>query len=124
MSRSFRNLIFLIPPLAILGLSACVSTEQWSATGGSRAAGVVRLSYEYPEFHQPEVSDAQALQLADNRCNSWGYSRAEEVPGQVRECSNMDDGNCDLWTVTREYQCKSDAALASTPHASSFVGTH
>jgi len=89
----------------ILGLSACATTEKWSAAGGSREAGVVRVSYEYPEFQQPDVSDAQAEELALNRCNSWGYREAQPIAGQIRQCANMDGGNCDLWSVTREFQC-------------------
>jgi len=97
--------LILLPGALVLALSACVGTRQWSTAGGSREAGLVRLSYQYPEFHQPEVNDAQAVELAENRCAAWGYQRAEPVAGLVRECSNMDAGNCDLWTVTREFQC-------------------
>jgi hypothetical protein len=112
MKRSILGLI-LVSVILVLGLSACVSARQWSATGGDRESGVVRVSYQYPEFHQPTVSDAQAMQLAANRCAAWGYRRAEPVAGLVRECSNMDGGNCDLWTVTREFQCSSDQGDAS-----------
>jgi hypothetical protein len=28
--------------------------------------------YEYPEFHQPDVSDAQAMKIALSRCSGWG----------------------------------------------------
>jgi hypothetical protein len=52
------------------------------------------------------MSDAEAEKLALNRCNSWGYQQAEPIEGQVRQCSNTDDGNCNLWMVTREFQCK------------------
>jgi len=112
MNRSIQRLI-LLPTILVLALSACVSTRQWTATGGSREAGLVRVSYQYPEFHQPDLSDAQAMVLAENRCEAWGYKRAEPVAGLVRECSNMDAGNCDLWTVTREFQCSADDGDAS-----------
>ena len=92
--------------LSFIGcLAACASTRQWSAAGGNRDEGVVRVSYEYPEFKQPQVSDAQAHRVALVRCNAWGYRTAEPKAGQVRQCANMDKGNCDLWTVTREFQC-------------------
>jgi hypothetical protein len=104
MSRTIQRLI-LIPTLLVLGLSACVSTRQWTASGGNKEAGLVRVSYQYTEFHQPDVSDVQAMVLAENRCEAWGYPRAEPVAGLVRECSNAEAGHCDLWTVTREFQC-------------------
>ena len=109
MKLSIHRLI-LLPIALVIGLSACVSNRQWSATGGDKQAGVVRVSYQYPEFHQPDVSDAQAIQLAENRCASWGYKHADPVAGLLRECSNSDKGNCNLWTVTREFQCRNDDA--------------
>ncbi|HEV8442408.1 MAG TPA: YecR family lipoprotein [Steroidobacteraceae bacterium] len=98
----------LIALVLMSTLAACATTghEKWSAAGGNRQAGVVRVSYDYPEFHQPTVSDAQAAALALNRCNTWGYKSAEPIAGQIRECANTEDGNCNLWTVTREFQCK------------------
>ena len=100
-----RLLIQSLFMLSFIGcLVACASTRQWSAAGGNREDGVVRVSYDYPEFKQPQVSDAQAQKVALGRCNAWGYRTAEPKAGQVRQCANMDKGNCDLWTVTREYQ--------------------
>ena len=100
----------LLPLLTLAAFSGCASTQRWSPSGGDREQGLVRLSYEYPEYQQPEVSDAQAETLALNRCNSWGYRKVEPIAGQVRQCANMDDGNCNLWTVTREFQCKDNTA--------------
>jgi hypothetical protein len=89
-------------------LVACASTQKWSSTGGNRETGVVRVSYEYPEFEQPLMSDAEAQKVALGRCNAWGFRTAEPKAGQIRQCANMDKGNCDLWSVTREYQCGND----------------
>ena len=113
MSRPVALLKILVPGL-LLGLGGCATSQKWSATGGNRDQGLVRLSYEYPEFHQPTMSDAQAQALALNRCNSWGYRKVEPIDGQIRQCANVDDGNCVVWTVTREFQCKGgDASYAS-----------
>lgn len=110
MSRSLPALKILILSLLTLELGACASTQQWSAAGGDREHGLVRLSYQYPEFHQPTMSDAQATAMALSRCNSWGYRQVEPIDGQVRQCANVDDGNCNLWTVTREFQCSGSTA--------------
>jgi hypothetical protein len=112
MNRSTSRLM-LVPALWLLALTGCVSTKQWTSTGGDKETGVVRVSYQYAEFHQSDVSDGQAMVLAKNRCEAWGYKRAEPVAGLVRECSNMEAGNCDLWTVTREFQCGDDEGDAS-----------
>jgi hypothetical protein len=106
MTRSILRLA-IIPAVMVLGLSACVSTQQWTATGGNKEAGLVRVSYQYFEANQPDLTDRQATVLAENRCEAWGYKRAEPVAGLVRQCSDMEAGNCQLWTVTQEFQCSS-----------------
>jgi len=112
MTRSLRAFALIAASILVLDLLGCVATKQWALSGGDRKSGVVRVSYEYPEFKQPSLSDAQALEVAARRCNGWGYHDAEPIAGQIRQCSNKDDGNCDLWTVTREYQCKTDTSYA------------
>ena len=92
-----------------LALAACATTDKWTPAGGNREQGVVRIAYEYPEFKQPAMSEADADQLALSRCQAWGYEKMEPIAGQIRRCANMDDGNCNLWSVTREYQCKTSA---------------
>jgi len=118
MSRSSRVFVAAGAVLVWLGLTACVSTQHWSTSGGSRADGLVRVSYEYREFHEPTLSDAQAEQLAASRCSAWGYESAQPVAGQLRECSNRDGGNCDLWTVTREFQCRTQASSVAAARLS------
>ena len=45
-------------------LSGCAVTKDWSATGGSRADGVVRLSYELGELETVQLNESQAVRLA------------------------------------------------------------
>jgi hypothetical protein len=106
--------VIAVPALLVFALSACVSATRWAPSGGNRGQGLVRLSYHYPEFHQPQVNDAQALELAAHRCAVWGYQKAEPVAGLVRECSASEGGTCASWTVTRQYQCSGgNASYAS-----------
>ena len=105
---------FLAAAAVLMNLAACATSQKWGISGGDRNGGVVRVSYEYPEFHQPDVSDEQAMKIALGRCAGWGYAKAEPIPGQTRQCSNMEGSNCDMWTVTREYQCSTtDSGFAS-----------
>ena len=112
--RKLRSLPILAAVALFAGLAGCATTltQQWGVTGGDREHGVVRVSYDYAEFHQPADNDAQALNVAVNRCNGWGYDDAEPIEGQLRQCSNMNGSNCDLWTVTREYQCTRGTSFA------------
>jgi len=113
MTRITRTLRFLASAALLLNLAACATNQKWAISGGDRSGGVVRVSYEYPEFRQPEVSDDQAMKIALGRCAGWGFDKASPIPGQTRQCSNMEGANCNLWTVTREYQCTTQAGLAN-----------
>ena len=110
MHRSARLICLLTLASAFAG---CATHQQWAVSGAEKDVGLVRVSYEFPEFHEPDVSERQAEQLALKRCEGWGYDDAEPIAGQLRQCSNMDDGNCDLWKVTREFQCTREVAQAN-----------
>jgi hypothetical protein len=89
-----------------ISLAACATTKEWAATGGSRADGTVKLSYEYGAFETPSASPEQALALAASKCSVWGYSGAEPFGGALSTCTNHNGyGNCVRWLVTAEYQC-------------------
>jgi len=99
------NLKRLTPLLLGIIVTGCATTKEWAATGGSRADGVVRLSYEYGLFESPQTSEQQGVELAKGRCAAWGYASAEPFGGQTRQCNNYGSGSCNSWLVTREYQC-------------------
>ena len=97
----------------LVALAGCATSKQWSVSGAEKNEGLVRVSYEFPEAREPVVSENAAQELAEHRCEGWGYDEAEPIPGQLRQCSSRDDGSCSLWTVTREYQCTRDVAQAN-----------
>jgi len=117
MTRITPTVRILASAALLLNLVACATAPKWGVSGGDRSGGVVRVSYEYPEFHQPTVSDTQAMKIALGRCSGWGYDDAKPIAGQIRQCSNMDGSNCDLWTVTREYQCTNTHGAFATNFA-------
>lgn len=102
--------LLLLPALAWLAVTGCATSEHWSAAGGNKDIGVVRLSYEYPESQEPVMNEIKADQIADNRCSTWGYQRAELIPGVLRDCSIEDGNRCSVWKVTREYQCANETS--------------
>ncbi len=92
--------------LTVLILASCTTVKDWSATGGSRSDGTVKLSYEYGEFEKPQLSEQQASDLASQRCKTWGYSGAEAFGGSTSLCSRGGGlAGCSQWIVTKEYQC-------------------
>ncbi len=90
---------------AVAGLAACATAKVYSATGGSRSDGVVRLSYEVGMFEVPTVDEAQGTQLALQRCRVWGYTGAEAFGGVTNQCTQMGSSGCMVTLVTKEYQC-------------------
>ena len=102
----------ILPVFLFMG--ACATQPTWSPSSSNRELGVARVSYEYPKFEEPQMSDAQAEQVAANRCAAWGFARAEMIAGELRDCSVSKDGSCDLWKVTREYRCTGEGSFART----------
>jgi hypothetical protein len=96
----------IIASLTVVAIVGCAVQRDWVATGGSRADGVVSLSFEYGAFERPEVDDLQGQQVAVERCAVWGYSGADPFGGTVSQCVVADGfGSCNRWRITRDYQC-------------------
>jgi hypothetical protein len=107
MTRTLLRLSLLIPAFSLLG--ACATSERWSPSGSDRETAIVKVSYEHEGEVEPRLSEAQADRMAENRCKTWGYGDAELIPGLLRSCTNEAGNRCELWKVTREYQCQSVA---------------
>jgi hypothetical protein len=91
--------------LIALSISGCAVPKDWTATGGSRADGIIKLSYEYALFEVPKLNNTQGVNLASKRCKSWGYEEAEPFGGLITKCINYSSGGCNRWMVTADYQC-------------------
>lgn len=91
--------------VAAIGLASCATPKTYTATGGSRADGTVRLSYDVGLFEQPVVDEAQGLKVARERCATWGYSGAEAFGGSTSQCVSPSSSGCQLARITKEYQC-------------------
>lgn len=97
--------------MILAATTGCVTTKEWSATGGSRADGVVRLSYEVGAMEQAQLSESQAIAMATRRCATWGYTGAEAFGGTTRQCNQPGGfGGCATWVVTKEFQCTGTGA--------------
>lgn len=92
--------------VAVATLAGCATQKSWLVTDGSRADGVISLSYEHNEFQRPKLSQTEADQLASRRCAAWGYKGAETFGSQRTDClSRRGFGSCGSRRVTVEYQC-------------------
>lgn len=99
----FRTFLGLF---SVLLLTACATPTTMSATGGSKADGIVEMSYEYGEFQQPVIDPEQGMVSAVKRCKAWGYKKAEPFDGGVSTCIIPGGfGGCSRMRQTISYQC-------------------
>lgn len=99
---NFKYRIILI--LALL-LQGCATQKTLIPTGGSRADGTIKLSYEYNRFEKPQIDLAQGEIIAKQRCSLWGYTGAEVFGGVISNCINSSNSGCNRWIASIEYQC-------------------
>lgn len=87
-------------------LSGCATPTTMSATRGSKADGIVEMSFEYGEFQQPVIDPDQGMEAAIKRCKAWGYSKAEPFDGGINTCVLPGGfGGCFRMRTTISYQC-------------------
>lgn len=98
----FTAVLFIVPGFIFAG---CAVNKDLQATGGSRADGVVELSYEVGSFEQAVIDEQQGLQTARQRCAAWGYTNAEAFGGQKRQCQQFYQSSCVQQLVIIAYQC-------------------
>ncbi|HBL7015546.1 YecR family lipoprotein [Serratia marcescens] len=97
-----RNLGIIIASLLLV---ACSTVTDMAATGGSRADGIVEMSYQYVPFQTVKIDKSKAQQSAARRCQSWGYKSAESFDDGLQTCIDRDMFSCNAYRVTVRYQC-------------------
>lgn len=82
--------------LVLMGIMAvgagCVKPVHldWMAVGGSRSDATVKMAYVWnPQKQVPEVNQQQAIDVAAQKCRSWGYEGAEPFGSTLTKCTNM-----------------------------------
>ena len=100
-----KKLLLMATSAMIFGCANNVPKEL-VATGGSKADGIVELSYQYSERETPVVNKAEGLKTAEKRCQAWGYKRADPFGGEKTVCSSPGTWTeCGTHLVTIQYQC-------------------
>jgi hypothetical protein len=97
--------LFATSVFVIFFIQGCAVQKQLVPTGGSRADGTVKLSFEYGLFEAPKLDEQQGMSVAEKRCAAWGYTGAEPFGGSTKACINSSNSGCNRWLVTIEYQC-------------------
>lgn len=92
-------------------VTGCAANITPLATGGSKADGVVVMSYRLGVFRKAVIDYDATLAIAIDKCQKWGYESAEAFGGATRECKGVSDYGGDgepsctnhLYEIT--YQC-------------------
>ncbi len=85
--------------------------KTWESSGGSRADGTVDVAYIFnPQAEIPQSSEAQARDVAVEKCRFWGYAEAEPFGLVKKRCQQMYyhpmiGPTCLEMVVTRTFQC-------------------
>lgn len=93
--------------LILVVVCGCSSVPiNWNAMDGSKSNGTVELSYVYrPILDTPPSDDHEAILIANQKCQGWGYLGAEAFGGATKSCAESYNGDCVRVKVTKIYQC-------------------
>ena len=100
-----KHIITYSTVLSVLLMQGCAVQKQLVPTGGSRADGTIKLSYEYELFEVPQIDPQQGIMIAQQRCSAWGYKNAEPFGGARQNCIRPTNNGCVRWLVSIDYQC-------------------
>lgn len=104
MAKSFGTSTAAIVTIGLV-CAGCTVDKNLSATGGSKSDGIVELSYELGAYEQARIDWSRAQADAVQRCQAWGYQKAEKFGGEKRQCNFPSQYGCNQWFVTINYQC-------------------
>lgn len=103
---------FIMFGLILMLGSGCATPKQWSAIGGSRSDGTIRIAYSYGLFETPELEKGQGPRVAKEKCRIWGYTGAELFGNAMQQCIATNQHGCVRWRVYADFQCTTNAAVA------------
>lgn len=97
--------LLILCVLSIALSSGCAVQKSYGASGGSKADGIVKMSYSYGGMDMPNADPLEALNKAIARCKVWGYASAEAFEYESKLCQARSEYGCSAWMVTKEFQC-------------------
>ena len=114
-----KSILTILSVTAILAGCAGQQQQTWKAMSGSKADGTLTLAYTQSKldmFSTPP-SPAQGQAVADQRCKSWGYTKAVAFDFISEKCQSQSSGggvptlfgggnSCDENLITQKYQCE------------------
>lgn len=102
--KTFITPLLLTSVIAV-ALTGCTSMKTMEATGGSLSDGIIELSYTRSPSETSKFDEQDALKTAIKRCKAWGFKTADAFSGVQTSCRDSADSKCDVYKVTKKYQC-------------------
>ena len=75
------------------------------SVGGSKADGIITMGVSGINNFSGPVAWEAGQNAAVQRCQRWGYAKAEPFAGVSRQCSAFNQYGCVGWDIKRQYQC-------------------
>lgn len=91
--------------IAIIALTSCAVNVKPTMCDGSKADGIVKLSYTRYYMNTPIIDWEEANKNAIARCKAWGYSDAETFGDIKSQCASSSGGDCMYKEDKILYQC-------------------
>jgi hypothetical protein len=98
------KLIF-IAALSVPILSCTPVLKTATPVGGSKADGIIHMSYVDGAFENVTVDWETTHEMAKDRCVGWGYKEAKIFGQIISVCQISDSGICYSSIKTVTYQC-------------------
>lgn len=100
------SLLLCCGTMAIL-LGGCSTTvnKEYAITGSNKSTGDVELSFDYKPREIPKVALDQPENLAAQRCQSWGYSRAVITSTSQESCIANEGVRCLRMRSVIRFKC-------------------
>jgi len=93
--------------LATISITGCATvTKNYEVAGVNESEGIVRLSYDTNPLEIATGDEAQALDLAKQSCEEWGFSTAQpskNIGSQQRSCTSIK--GLQRCTITKTFEC-------------------
>jgi hypothetical protein len=95
----------IILAVVLLALSSCAVNKNLEPTSGSKADGIIVMTYSLNNYQSPVLDWDIAKQEAQRRCQAWGYKDADKFAGVTKKCDSYSYFGCTSRLIDVKYQC-------------------
>lgn len=106
LSSSFFRIPLFVTILLLLGACTQMVEKEFQITGSNRGLKIVELSYEVGKNEEAIIDRVQAIQLAQERCQMWGFQGIEPHQNEETICISSEGWQCFRSKTTIQFICQ------------------